>query len=119
MSDYTEDKQARFPELLKIREALSEQYFCTGATLIEENNDTDNRPFKMEVNLKGYQRLTYLLYQFDDEKYPYALLPFFSDEKGTGLHRMCDYISFVETDDSMYVILFELKKGVMCIFEAP
>ena len=70
-------------------------------------NDTDGRQGKMTCRICAAQGDEMLLCSFDRCGNNHLLFPYFKEEQG--FTSMCDYILFVEDDESMFVFLIELK----------
>ncbi len=95
--------------LSKIREALNPKYIPQEQSFIKEENKKKNgEPFIsiLEVDISGVKDYPYFICKLDEND---ALFPYFSEIKG--LHCICDYFLFLETIDSFYIFLIELKSG--------
>ena len=75
--------------------------------LSEKAVDTHGDTFEMKRKIVYDNNLKSTLYKFDDED----IFLFFTNEKVSGLKKMCDYIFFIEEKRHLYVYLIELKKG--------
>ena len=72
-------------------------------TLVEQNLNEKGRPFKVEYPIvKNSPNIEYALYRFSDTDFPY-----FKDV--SDLKKMCDYILFVEENNSFSIFVIELK----------
>lgn len=91
-----------------IKKILKESYFPNNQNIMEEENmDSDGKPFQMRREIHAHKNLNYLLFRFDpDREKPF---PYFNT--GLELSKICDYILFAETGNTLYILLIELKYG--------
>lgn len=87
-----------------INQIIEEQYKPQPQnTLIEQNLDARGRRFIVEYPIvKRNPNIQFALYRFSDTDFPY-----FKDVPN--LKKMCDYILFVEENNSLSIFVIELK----------
>ena len=86
---------------------LNPSFQDDSAYLSEKAKDTHGSTFEMNRKIVYEKDLKTTLYKFDDAD----IFPFFTNEKVSGLKKMCDYIFFIEERKHLYAYLIELKKG--------
>lgn len=91
--------------LSNINSILSEK-FRIHEKILEEKKE------KMKITFDTRNGCSFLSYKYDDnlKDYKGGLFPFFTD-RIEGVHSIVDYIIFTEQGNTIYVIVFELKKG--------
>ncbi len=83
-----------------IKQILKESYFPNIQHIMEEKD-------VMEKKIVTHKNTNYLLARFDPNQE--KLFPYFNSN--SGLNKICDYILFVETGNSLYIFLIELKNS--------
>ena len=104
-------------ELLKWM--LHEDFLCKGedSLVLIENQGDEHEEQRVSIvnNVRSISDMT--LYRFDEKSTGKDPLPFFNNSYEEGAHApselrsFCDYILLVEKDDTLYIILIELKRG--------
>lgn len=94
-------------QLKIIKEILAEEFFVSSNTLEEKDKDNSGKYFTMKREIKSHKGIEYLLFRLD----PNNTKPFPYFKQEIGLSKICDYIMFVQKNNSLYIILIELKLG--------
>ncbi|EKT3957353.1 hypothetical protein [Flavobacterium psychrophilum] len=94
-------------QLKIINEILADEFFVNSNTLEEKNTDNFGKEFLMKRDIKSHNGIKYSLFRLDpNQTKPF---PYFKQE--IGLSKICDYIMFVQKNNSLFIILIELKLG--------
>jgi hypothetical protein len=75
--------------------------------IVEDSVDNNGKRFHMERSVLGHHSLDYVIYRFDPSRTD--LFPYFADIRH--MKKICDYVIFIENDEEIFVLLFELKRG--------
>lgn len=99
---------------------LNRKYLCRGseALIMIEDQGNEYKPHKVKINT-GTSVSQVALYRFD-EKEKGDFMPFFnsshhtpkqSDDAPKSLRAFCDYIVLAEKNNTLYIVLIEMKRG--------
>lgn len=104
-------------ELLKW--ILHEDFLCKGndAHVMVEDQGDEHDEQRVEIVNRVRSLTNMALYRFDEKYAGKDSLPFFNNSYEAGTHApadlrsFCDYILLAEKNDTLYVLLIELKRG--------
>lgn len=94
-------------QLNNLKEILKKEFFVESEILEEKDRDKFGNEFSMKRDIKSHKCINYLLFRLDPNK----TIPFPYFNNDIGLSKICDYLMFVQKNNTLYILLIELKLG--------